>query len=743
MTRLSSTLCLCLCLCLCLAACTGDRQADALRPASGWDLLDGFESDPLWAHDSADDHAELACEPGDAIQGATALVVRARAGTRGKVLVRKEVDLDASALTGLRVAARVTAGPAPLISFALRGADGTWFESPRLTLQPGWNRDLSWDPRDLPGWAKSSPRIDRLILLVVPQGGDCSVAFDDLRGAGAWRWRSEPATLRAVVAPPAQALRYQPLELSFAITWPDAVHAAVPAEAAVGSRLLRRMVAGGAWVTAPDGERWFQPAACIGSVGDTASADMRYAVRITPDRAGTWRLEPGLDAGSGRWAWGATATCLVDAVAAGAGPVRRDPADRHWLMRADGSFIWPLGMNVAWAGDYTPWLDRLQRDGCNAVRVWMCPWNNPLDVAGDLQTVNQASASAIDGLLDGAAKRGIYVQLCLTYHGWFGADWARNPFNVANGGPIADGREFWVDGQARAGFRRLLDYVSARWGHHPALLAWELVNEVDLAPRYRDRDLIDWHREMARHLARVDRNRHLITTSVAAPGHLAELWSLGDIDLVNVHRYEADPLRAIAGVAGDVAAAGKPGWAAEAGRDWTPAGAMADPDGAYLHQALWWSWMHGLSASSWAWWWDIQVQNQDLTRHHAAIARYLAGEDPRGQAACPVSASTDGLAVAGLLAADRGWVYAADPAAVRPQSGVPVPGLARHILLTGCAPGSWSVEMWDPAAGVCVETVSIDVAVDGGMPLTLPAGRSELAWKLRRSTALRPGVSIP
>jgi len=432
----------------------------------------------------------------------------------------------------------------------------------------------------------------------------------------------------------------------------------------------------------------------------------------------------------------------VTAQAASPGYVRVDPLDRRWLSRADGTFIWPLGLNVAWAGDYTPWLDRLQRDGCTALRVWLCPWSNPLDVAGDLQKINQDSAAAIDALLDAAAARGLVVQLCLTYHGWFSDNWARNPFNKANGGPVADAREFWTDGQARAGFRRLLDYVSARWGHHPALLAWELVNEVDLTPRFADRDIIAWHREMAAHLARIDRRRHPITTSVAEPGHLRELWRLGELDLVNVHRYQRDPLRGVAAVARDVAAAGKPGWAAEVGLDWRSGQALAERDGAHLRQALWWSWMHGLAASSWAWWWDLQVQNQDLTRQHAALARFLAGEDPRGLALRTVNASDEGLAVAILLAADRAWVYAADPLAAEPAQGA-AQRPARRFVLAGLAPGAWAAERWDTSAGSVVENVAVIVAEDGLLPLTAPAGSNEAAWKLRRKQPLQPAVLLP
>ncbi len=229
-----------------LAAGCADRAA--VDPAT---LLDGFERDPLWAHDSADDHAVLACEPAEAAQGETALVVRAFRGSRGKVLIRKDVELDASGLTGLVLAARTIAGPPPQLALALHGADGTWLESPPFTLAPGWNRDLSWDPRTLPGWAKAAPAIDRLIVLIRPQGGDCSVALDDLRATGAWRWRADVGALGAVEPPPAQAGLNQPLQLAFTVAWPSELRAAVAPKSGSAERLLRRQLAGGAWITAP------------------------------------------------------------------------------------------------------------------------------------------------------------------------------------------------------------------------------------------------------------------------------------------------------------------------------------------------------------------------------------------------------------------------------------------------------------------------------------------------------------
>lgn len=727
---------------LALAACT---REDSVAPAPAWDLLDGFESDPLWSLESASDHADIACAPGTVSEGATALVVAARAGTRGKVVARKETDLDASALTGLSLDACVTAGPPPKLALGLRTADGGWFETAALQLVPGWNRGLAWTldafaTGEAAAWAKGRVRVDRLMVLVVPQGGDCTVAVDALRGSGAWRWRSEPAELRDVAALPAAAQRFQPLELAFSVAWPPETRSAPAPAAGEAARMLRRMVAGGAWVTAPDGERWFQPAACTATAVVDGRPVNRYAVRLSPDRAGAWSVEAGLDAGAGRWQRGPATAVVVAPGAANPGPVRIDPADRQWLSRADGSFFWPLGMNIAWAGDYQPWLDQLAKDGGNAVRVWLCPWSNPLDVAGDLQTVNQDSAAAIDRLLDLALARGIAVQPCLAYHGWFGSDWAKNPFNAANGGPIKDGREFWTDGRARAGFRRVLDYAAARWGHHPALLAWELVNEADLAPRFRDEDVIEWHREMSAHLARVDRHRHPITTSVAIPARLAPLWRIADLDLVQVHRYERDPLRAVAAVAADVRVAGKPGWAAEASRDWLPGGDQADPEGRFLWRALWWSWIHGLAGSSWAWWWDTHILPNGLTRHHAAIARFLAGADPRGARATSVMAAGDGVAGGALVAGDRAWALADDPQAWDPAAPVPAQ-VPRRLRLAGLAPGAWTAERWDPVLGTVASTTPATVGDDGIIELSAPS--LPAAWRLFRLRPLVPRLDLP
>ena len=190
-------------------------------------------------------------------------------------------------------------------------------------------------------------------------------------------------------------------------------------------------------------------------------------------------------------------------------------------------------------------------------------------------------------------------------------------------------------------------------------------------------------------------------------------------------------------------AVGKPGWAAEASRDWLPGGDQADPDGRFLTRALWWSWVQGLAGSSWAWWWDTHVQPNGLTRQHAALARFLRGEDPRGARAVSVAAMAGDTTAGALVAADRAWVFADDPRSwdpAAPATGPARPGVHR-LRLAGLAPGAWQVELWEPLTGAVVATLPAEIAADGTLELDAPA--LPAAWKLIRQRPLLPGLSVP
>jgi hypothetical protein len=91
--------------------------------------------------------------------------------------------------------------------------------------------------------------------------------------------------------------------------------------------------------------------------------------------------------------------------------------------------------------------------------------------------------------------------LCLENHGAFSlthdSEWADNPYNAANGGPLAHPADFFTHEEARRLFEPGLRYVMARWSASGIVLGWELWKEVDLVTNPDAPDVIAWHREMA------------------------------------------------------------------------------------------------------------------------------------------------------------------------------------------------------------------------------------------------------
>ena len=62
----------------------------------------------------------------------------------------------------------------------------------------------------------------------------------------------------------------------------------------------------------------------------------------------------------------------------------------------------------------------MQNTGENYARIWMCPWAFGLeDTAASLNNYSLQPAWQLDYVLQQAEQRGIYLLLCLDYHGMF------------------------------------------------------------------------------------------------------------------------------------------------------------------------------------------------------------------------------------------------------------------------------------------------------------------------------------
>ena len=202
---------------------------------------------------------------------------------------------------------------------------------------------------------------------------------------------------------------------------------------------------------------------------------------------------------------------------------------------ANGETFTPVGANLAWpsAGGVKfqeRALAEFGRHGLNWMRVWMAHWSGlnldwlpaamgPSPVPGG---IDPRVAANWDQIVATAEEQGIYLQIVLQHHGQYSSrvnsNWDANPWNAANaGGFLTTPAEFFTSPRAIGLTQQKFRYIVARWGYSPAVLAWELFNEVHWTdPINRDHDettVAAWHDTMATFLRGMDPYRHLVTTS--------------------------------------------------------------------------------------------------------------------------------------------------------------------------------------------------------------------------------------
>ena len=233
-----------------------------------------------------------------------------------------------------------------------------------------------------------------------------------------------------------------------------------------------------------------------------------------------------------------------------------DPANPRGFRCADGAIYYPVGMNIAWGQDYSypRAFAELAEAGGNWARLWMAHWGGT-----DLSWHEpEEGPSPAPGMLDldvarrwdrrlaAADAHGIYVQMVFQHHGQFSSDvnpsWPQHPWNRANGGFLTNPADFFTDPAAIRHTRWKYRYIVARYGWSPAVLAWELFNEVHFTDawknEFREADVVRWHAEMAAWIRANDVYRHLITTSTDNLG--GAVWR--SMDYYQPHLYAVNML---------------------------------------------------------------------------------------------------------------------------------------------------------------------------------------------------------
>jgi hypothetical protein len=305
-------------------------------------------------------------------------------------------------------------------------------------------------------------------------------------------------------------------------------------------------------------------------------------------------------------------------------------------------------LNICWATtdrpleDYRRWFTRLAENGGNFARLWMASWSFGIewkDTRLGQYAQRMDRAAQLDAVFELAESLGIRLMLCLLNHGAFSlkadTEWRDNPYNQANGGPLASPEEFVTDERALALFERRVRYIAARWAHSPALHSWEWWNEATWTP-IPAAALRPWFTRMDRTLAQHDPYRRLRTTSWADRGDAAA-WRLPALDFAQQHDYThddlldhyADHMRRWRGEG----LADKPVLAGELGLDTTfdaKARRPFDGDAVHLHNGLWAPLFLGYAGTALYWWWDQIIDPLALWPVFRGIARYLGAAQDAG-----------------------------------------------------------------------------------------------------------------
>lgn len=484
---------------------------------------------------------------------------------------------------------------------------------------------------------------------------------------------------------------------------------------------------------------------------------------LAPSDEGSWRIrwlpaEPGRHQLRVIASLGGQAVARADGIADVApgkrpGLVRVDKSGGRHFRLDDGTPLFLNGLCACWHGsrgtyDYDDWLEAYRKSGINYIRLWM--WHHAFGIEWDRQDkvrYRLDNAWRLDRVMAEAERRGIFIMLCLDYHGifevkpdyWGGNNfWPRHPYNTANGGPCQTQNDFFTDPEARRLYQKRLRYLVARWSAFPNLLAWEFFNEIDNEYAYlKHEDVVAWHCDLGRHLRSIDPAAHLISSSFTGGSERPDLFALPEMDFAQYHSYnEKHPAWMTAEkTARFLQKYRKPFFVSEYGTDWRGWKPDSDPHFRALHQAIWSGAFTGAAGTGMTWWWE-SIHSANLYRHWSALSAFLEGTGIAGTDFKPARfQETQGAAIPfGVAGTDEALVWLLDRDHDWPNGAMeaePDPLKDATVTLLDMANGRWSVEWWDTIEGRQVAAAQATVS-NGALRLEPPPFRVDIAARLRK-----------
>lgn len=356
----------------------------------------------------------------------------------------------------------------------------------------------------------------------------------------------------------------------------------------------------------------------------------------------------------------------------GHGAVGVSPRNRHYFEFADGTFFFPVSLNIhantdrrseglfKWGElpdrgtyDYEDYFDACGRAGITMIEVWMASWTYAIEwdaarryYAG-AGRYSLANAWRLDRLFASAKKNGIYLNLVLDSHGKMSdtsdQEWDDHPYNgkgpfaAANGGFLEKPQDFWSNFRAQDLNMKRNRYIAARWGAEPQVFAFEFWSEVDIVRDggrlYRDGILTAWHRRAFHDFAPLVQACRLFSTHTCGTcdnsmgfrslcvefpefTHIAsDAYRNPEIHIANQLKRHTERM----------GFAGRPMIVTEYGG--TSGGSADEHLTADIHSGLWAAFFLGQAATPALWWHDF-VHLRNLYLHYRGFADFIRDIDP-------------------------------------------------------------------------------------------------------------------
>lgn len=456
--------------------------------------------------------------------------------------------------------------------------------------------------------------------------------------------------------------------------------------------------------------------------------------------------------------------------------VHVDRGDPRFFSVAE-KFWWPIGPNLRSVTDprsgenlgtpptpprgtlaYDAYFARLSAAGVDAVEIWLSAWNLALEWRGDwpgyhgLGRYHEGHAWQLDQILDAAWARGIRVNLTVNNHGqgsgWVDSEWRNSPFNRNAGGPLSSPEELLTTSLARERQDQVRRYLVARYGDHPAILAWKLWSELDFVGEQRHRYeveplLAQWHEQAAARWRALDLYGHPVTT------HWSSNWTrvhptvaaLPGVEFLCFNLYHDPPEKPegviLAELVQQSTAAralghyGKPLLSTEYGGQYNacPGAQLVAEHASGAFCGL----VCGLAGAPMLWWYEWVDQNERFAPY-GAIRRFTAGEDLRDPKGGSVGFDTGEPRVWARAWARPGHIlgYLLD-LDWQAHGTVSPPHPATQVTIGAQIPaGAMTLAWWDADAGRELSRQPL-THPGGALVLTAPAWRRHLAFKLLRN----------